>query len=149
LHSVPDNSTIVIPDDSTIVGVPAHIVLRDGKRVVITDPKDVRDPLSDILINLAREVKELRQKLAELTHQPMQEPEVEVAIVLDENAEPGATDSKGEAGSPSITPISFELASPRLPGSTRSAHRIVHTFYSFKMIIDLNAIYAPGQRLDG
>jgi serine O-acetyltransferase len=90
LHNVPDNSTIV--------GVPGHIVLRDGKRVVITDPKDVRDPLSDVLIKLAREVKELRQKVSELTHQPMQEPECEVAIVLDENAEAGEQDAKGEAG---------------------------------------------------
>ena len=28
-----------IPDNSTIVGVPGHIVLRNGKRVVISDPK--------------------------------------------------------------------------------------------------------------
>ena len=90
LHNVPDNSTIV--------GVPGHIVLRDGKRVVITDPKDVRDPLSDVLIKLAREVKELRQRLSELTHQPMQEPECEVAIVLDETSEAGEQDAKGEAG---------------------------------------------------
>ena len=90
LHNVPPNSTIV--------GVPGHIVLRDGKRVVINDPKDVRDPLSDVLIRLAREVKELRQKLAELTHEPMREPEVEVAVVLDETAEAGEPDSKGVPG---------------------------------------------------
>ena len=90
LHNVPDNSTIV--------GVPGHIVLRDGKRVVITDPKDGRDPRSDVLIKLAREVKELRQRLSELTHQPMQEPECEVAIVLDETSEAGEQDAKGEAG---------------------------------------------------
>src|SRR5215470_17963368 len=28
-----------VPADSTIVGVPGHVVLRNGKRVVITDPK--------------------------------------------------------------------------------------------------------------
>ena len=28
-----------VPDNSTIVGVPGHIVLRDGRRVVITDPE--------------------------------------------------------------------------------------------------------------
>ena len=62
-----------VPANSTIVGVPGHIVLCDGKRVVITDPKDIRDPLSDVIIKLAAEVHELREKfqhiesLAELT----------------------------------------------------------------------------------
>lgn len=50
-----------VPANSTIVGVPGHIVLRDGKRVVITDPKDIRDPLSDVIIKLATEVHELRE----------------------------------------------------------------------------------------
>src|ERR1035438_8931925 len=49
-----------VPANSTIVGVPGHIVLRDGKRVVITDPKDIRDPLSDVIIKLATELHELR-----------------------------------------------------------------------------------------
>jgi len=30
-----------VPDDSTVVGVPGHIILREGKRVVITDPKQI------------------------------------------------------------------------------------------------------------
>lgn len=77
LHNVPDNSTIV--------GVPGHVVLRDGKRVVITDPKDIRDPLSEVLIGLVREVKELRQKLAQYTHEPCVEPEVEVGMTLEES----------------------------------------------------------------
>src|SRR4029077_4207172 len=51
-----------VPANSTIVGVPGHIVLRDGKRVVITDPKDIRDPLSDVIIKLAEEVSELRKQ---------------------------------------------------------------------------------------
>ena len=33
-----------VPDNSTIVGVPGHVILRDGKRVVITDPKQIQDP---------------------------------------------------------------------------------------------------------
>jgi len=28
-----------VPPDSTVVGVPGHIIFREGKRVVITDPK--------------------------------------------------------------------------------------------------------------
>jgi serine O-acetyltransferase len=51
-----------VPANSTIVGVPGHIVLRDGKRVVITDPKDIRDPLSDVIIKLATELHELRER---------------------------------------------------------------------------------------
>jgi serine O-acetyltransferase len=57
-----------VPANSTIVGVPGHIVLRDGKRVVITDPKDIRDPLSDVIIKLAGELAELRQKFQRHSH---------------------------------------------------------------------------------
>jgi len=57
-----------VPANSTIVGVPGHIVLRDGKRVVITDPKDIRDPLSDVIIKLAAELQELRDKFQRHTH---------------------------------------------------------------------------------
>jgi serine O-acetyltransferase len=49
--------------------VPGHIVLRDGKRVVITDPKDIRDPLSDVIIKLATEVHDLREKFQQHSHE--------------------------------------------------------------------------------
>src|SRR5204863_4263151 len=38
-----------VPENSTVVGVPGHIVFRNGERVVITDPKEINDPLSDAL----------------------------------------------------------------------------------------------------
>jgi len=57
-----------VPANSTIVGVPGHIVLRDGKRVVITDPKDIRDPLSDVIIKLATELQELRERFQQHSH---------------------------------------------------------------------------------
>lgn len=57
-----------VPENSTIVGVPGHIVLQNGKRVVITDPKDIRDPLSDVIIKLAAELNELRQQVREHSH---------------------------------------------------------------------------------
>ena len=60
-----------VPANSTIVGVPGHIVLRDGKRGVITDPKDIRDPLSDVIIKLAEEVQELRQKFQHHSHESL------------------------------------------------------------------------------
>ncbi|SRR5581483_714791 len=64
------NSVVLrsVPDNSTVVGVPGHIVLRNGKRVVITDPKEISDPLSDVFIKLAAEVHEIREKLCEHTH---------------------------------------------------------------------------------
>ncbi len=57
-----------VPPDSTVVGVPAHIVYRDGKRVVITDPREIKDPLSDALIALAKDVEGLRLRLDKLAH---------------------------------------------------------------------------------
>jgi serine O-acetyltransferase len=55
-----------VPPDSTVVGVPAHIVYQGGKRVLITDPHEVSDPLSDIIIALADEVKRLKTRLEKL-----------------------------------------------------------------------------------
>ena len=52
-----------VPPNSTVVGVPAHIVYRNGQRVLITDPHDVKDPLSDALIALSARVKELEKCL--------------------------------------------------------------------------------------
>lgn len=55
-----------IPDDSTVVGVPGHIIFRDGKRVVITDPKQINDPLSEALVSVATEVNKLRERVHKL-----------------------------------------------------------------------------------
>ena len=52
-----------VPPNSTVVGVPAHIVYRNGQRVLLTDPHDIKDPLSDALIALASRVEELEEKL--------------------------------------------------------------------------------------
>lgn len=59
-----------VPPNSTAVGVPAHIVYRSGQRVLITDPHDVKDPLSDALIALSSRVEELEQRLGAVTPQP-------------------------------------------------------------------------------
>ena len=55
-----------VPDNSTVVGVPAHIVFREGKRVVITDPKQIADPLSEALAAVANEVSKLRERVQQL-----------------------------------------------------------------------------------
>jgi serine O-acetyltransferase len=65
-----------VPDDSTVVGVPGHIVLREGKRVVITDPKQINDPLSEALSAVAAEVSKLRDRVQQLEgseskHEPL------------------------------------------------------------------------------
>src|SRR5215469_8941076 len=72
--SVGDNSRIGagsvvlrrVPENSTVVGVPAHVMFRDGKRVVITDPTQITDPLSEALVVVATQVKELREKVHKL-----------------------------------------------------------------------------------
>jgi len=61
-----------VPDNSTIVGVPGHIIFRDGKRVVITDPKEIRDPLSDALAALADQVQKLEDTVKELAREKEQ-----------------------------------------------------------------------------
>ena len=55
-----------IPDNSTVVGVPGHIIFREGKRVVITDPKQINDPLSEALASVASEVNKLRERVQRL-----------------------------------------------------------------------------------
>src|SRR6202140_593978 len=55
-----------VPEDSTVVGVPGHIIFREGKRVVITDPKQINDPLSEALASVATEVSKLRERVQQL-----------------------------------------------------------------------------------
>ncbi len=55
-----------VPEDSTVVGVPGHIIFREGKRVVITDPKQINDPLSEALAAVATEVSKLRDRVQQL-----------------------------------------------------------------------------------
>jgi serine O-acetyltransferase len=52
---------IDVPPNSTVVGVPAHVVYRNGERVLITDPREIKDPLSDALIALAARVDALEE----------------------------------------------------------------------------------------
>jgi len=52
-----------VPPNSTVVGVPAHIVYRNGERVLLTDPHDIKDQLSDALIALSARVEELEERL--------------------------------------------------------------------------------------
>jgi len=55
-----------VPEDSTVVGVPAHIVFQNGKRIIITDPKQIKDPLSEALAAVAAEVGKLRNRVQKL-----------------------------------------------------------------------------------
>jgi len=55
-----------VPDNSTVVGVPGHIIFREGKRIVITDPKQIADPLSEALAAVATEVSKLRERVQQL-----------------------------------------------------------------------------------
>src|ERR1700678_4123135 len=55
-----------VPPDSTVVGVPAHIVYQAGKRVLITDPRDINDPLSDVILTLADQIRSLQSRVDHL-----------------------------------------------------------------------------------
>ena len=55
-----------VPPNSTVVGVPTHIIYREGKRVLITDPREVKDPLSDAVIAVSQRVEELEAQVREL-----------------------------------------------------------------------------------
>jgi len=55
-----------VPENSTVVGVPGHIIFREGKRVVITDPKQINDPLSEALASVMTEVNRLRERVQQL-----------------------------------------------------------------------------------
>jgi serine O-acetyltransferase len=59
-----------VPPNSTVVGVPAHLVYREGQRVLINDPREIQDPLSNVIIALAEQVNEMRIKLGMLTAEP-------------------------------------------------------------------------------
>jgi len=52
-----------VPPNSTVVGVPAHIVYREGERILITDPREIKDPLSDALVALSSRVEEVEKRL--------------------------------------------------------------------------------------
>lgn len=75
-----------VPDNSTIVGVPGHIVLRGGQRVVITDPKLIHDPLSAALAAVATQVKELRERVRQLEglHSPDGAASADLQSITDE-----------------------------------------------------------------
>jgi serine O-acetyltransferase len=75
-----------VPDDSTVVGVPGHIILREGKRVVITDPKQINDPLSEALAAVVTEVSKLRDRVRQLEGAATGEPLSEsLQHIMDDN----------------------------------------------------------------
>jgi serine O-acetyltransferase len=55
-----------IPDDSTVVGVPGRIVYKDGKRVVINDPRQTGDPVAEKIVSLENAVRLLKDEVARI-----------------------------------------------------------------------------------
>ncbi len=81
-----------VPGDSTVVGVPGHIIFHNGKRVVITDPKQITDPLSEALSVVATQVKELQKRVHEL-----------------EGSAAQAADQQGEESLQAIIEIDYQI----------------------------------------
>lgn len=52
-----------VPENSTVVGVPGRIVLQNGKRIVIDDPKEINDPLSQSLCSVMSSLRELQERV--------------------------------------------------------------------------------------
>lgn len=75
-----------VPPNSTVVGVPAHIVYRNGERILITDPHEIKDPLSDALIALSSRVEALEERLGTTgrSAQPFADEEAERSAYRDE-----------------------------------------------------------------
>jgi serine O-acetyltransferase len=60
-----------VPPNSTAVGVPAHIVYRNGERILVTDPHEIKDPLSDALIALADRMDELETQFGSVARKAL------------------------------------------------------------------------------
>jgi serine O-acetyltransferase len=78
-----------VPPDSTVVGVPAHVVYQAGKRVLADDAHETSDPLSDVLIALADQVKQLTLRVERLDgelHAARQEPAIGLVAEKEESA---------------------------------------------------------------
>ncbi len=73
-----------VPDHSTVVGVPGHIVFRNGERVVITDPKQINDPLSEALAAVAAEVNRLRERVQKLEGAEHEAPSASLQRIMDD-----------------------------------------------------------------
>lgn len=54
-----------VPDCSTVVGIPGHVVVQNGKRVAQKlDHNKLPDPIDDYIVELQAEVKKIKQELA-------------------------------------------------------------------------------------
>lgn len=80
-----------VPSGSTVVGVPGHIVFRNGQRVVITDPKEISDPLSDVIASLAAQVRDLKQFVHQQSSDPQTSATTHVEGVLSAEGSGGKT----------------------------------------------------------
>lgn len=53
-----------VPDNSTVIGVPGKVVHKIGNAVLVTDTKEITDPVSDAIARLTRRLEYLEQQAA-------------------------------------------------------------------------------------
>lgn len=95
-----------VPDNSTVVGVPGHIVYTNGRRVLITNPKDIIDPLSSAIVAVKSRIEQLEQQICDLTV----------------NGARGAVPRNNVQGSLSVPLNSDAGRLPSIPGRERCCH---------------------------
>lgn len=76
-----------VPPNSTVVGVPAHVVYREGQRVLITDPREIQDPLSNVIVALGARVDEICEKLGMIEAEAMRREVTAVRSLASEDEE--------------------------------------------------------------
>ena len=57
-----------VPENSTVVGVPARIVHKHGKRVPIADPKEIGDPILDVVASSKCRLQQLENAIVPTCH---------------------------------------------------------------------------------
>ncbi len=63
-----------VPENSTVVGVPGQILYKNGKRLVVADPKEITNPVAEAITQLAARVERLELQSLNATRETQRKP---------------------------------------------------------------------------